>query len=99
MRTRGVYEPVTDDLEVWAGAADAGVNRGYREGTLRPDGSLAVFQAAGTPTVYRGDRLPGDVRGNVFVTEPAGNLVRRYVVKEGADGRVTARNAHPKASS
>ena len=37
-RTRGV-----------GGAADAGVNRGYREGMLRADGSLAVFQAAGTP--------------------------------------------------
>jgi mono/diheme cytochrome c family protein/glucose/arabinose dehydrogenase len=97
VRTRGVYEPVTDDLAVWAARPTPAVNRGYREGVLRPDGSLAVFQAAGTPTVYRGDRLPADVRGNVFVTEPAGNLVRRYVVKEGADGRVTATNAHPTA--
>jgi mono/diheme cytochrome c family protein/glucose/arabinose dehydrogenase len=97
VRTRGAYEPVTDDLEVWASRPTPAVNRGYREGVLRADGSLAVFQAAGTPTVYRGDRLPADVRGNVFVTEPSGNLVRRYVVKEGADGRVTATNAHPKS--
>ena len=97
VRTRGVYEPVTDDLEVWPARPTPAVNRGYRAGVLRPDGSLAVFQAAGTPTVYRGDRLPGDAHGNVFVTEPAGNLVRRYVVKEGADGRITASNAHPKS--
>jgi mono/diheme cytochrome c family protein len=46
--------------------------------------------------VFRGDRLPAEVRGNVFVTEPAGNLVRRYVVREGADGRLGAVNAHPR---
>jgi mono/diheme cytochrome c family protein len=95
VRTRGVYEPVTADLAVWPARPTPAVNRGYREGVLRSDGSLAVFQAAGTPTVYRGDRLPPEVRGNVFVTEPAGNLVRRYVVKEATDGRVTASNAHP----
>ncbi|MEO5819489.1 MAG: PVC-type heme-binding CxxCH protein, partial [Vicinamibacteraceae bacterium] len=97
VRTRGVYESVTADLEVFAARPTPAVNRGYRAGVLRPDGSLASFQAAGTPTVYRGDRLPADTRGNVFVTEPAGNLVRRYVVKEGADGRLTATNAHAKS--
>jgi mono/diheme cytochrome c family protein len=97
VRTRGVYEPVTQDLDVWAARPTPAVNRGYRDGVLRPDGSLASFQAAGTPTVFRGDRLPADVRGSVFVTEPAGNLVRRFLVKEGADGRITATNAHPKS--
>ena len=96
VRTRGVYEPVTEDLAVWAARPTPAVNRGYREGVLRPDGSLATFQAAGTPTVYRGDRLPADLRGNVFVTEPSGNLVRRYVMTEGADGRLTATNPYPK---
>ena len=97
VRTRGVYEPVTEDLAVWAARPTPAVNRGYRDGVLRPDGSLAVFQAAGTPTVYRGDRLPADLRGHVFVTEPAGNLVRRYALKEGADGRLAATNAHPRS--
>ena len=97
VRTRGVYEPVTSDLEVWAARPTPAVNRGYRDGVLRPDGSLATFQAVGTPTVYRGDRLPADLRGNVFVTEPSGNLVRRYVVKEGADGRLTATNPYAKS--
>ena len=32
----------------------------------------------------------------MFVTEPAGNLVRRYAIEEGADGRLTATNAHPR---
>jgi mono/diheme cytochrome c family protein/glucose/arabinose dehydrogenase len=97
VRTRGVYEPVTEDLAVWAARPTPAVNRGYRDGVLRPDGSLAVFQAAGTPTVYRGDRLPDDLRGHVLVTEPAGNLVRRYALKEGGDGRIAATNAHPRS--
>ena len=70
VRTRGVYEPVTDDLAVWAARPTPAVNRGYRDGVLRPDGSLAVFQAAGTPTVYRGDRLPADVRGTCSSPSP-----------------------------
>jgi mono/diheme cytochrome c family protein len=30
--------------------------------------------------VYRGDRLPAELYGNVFVVEPAGNLVSRIIV-------------------
>jgi mono/diheme cytochrome c family protein/glucose/arabinose dehydrogenase len=96
VRARGAYEPVTTDLTVWAIRPTPAVNRGYREGVLRADGSLATFQAAGTPIVYRGDRLPADVRGNVFVTEPSGNLVRRYVLHERPDGQLTAENPYPK---
>jgi mono/diheme cytochrome c family protein len=96
VRTRGAYEPVTTEVAVWAARPTPAVNRGYRDGVLRSDGSLAVFQAAGTPVVYRGDRLPADVRGNVFVTEPSGNLVRRYVVRERPDGQLTAENPYPR---
>jgi glucose/arabinose dehydrogenase len=53
------------------------VNRGYQNGILRPDGRLAAFTAACAPTVYRGDRLPAELYGSVFVAEPAGNLVSR----------------------
>ena len=59
-----------------------GVNRGYQSGILRPDGTLAAFTAACAPTVYRGDRLPSELYGNVFVAEPAGNLVSRIVVTD-----------------
>jgi mono/diheme cytochrome c family protein len=98
VRTRGVYENVADtaSLETWPARPTPAVNRGYREGVLRADGTLAGFQAAGTPLVYRGDRLPADVRGSVFMTEPSGNFVRRFTVKEGADGRVVASNPYPK---
>ena len=97
VRMRGVYEQVTDDVTVWPVRPNPGVNRGYREGTLHEDRSLAVFAAAGTPTVYRGDRLPDELRGNVFVTEPAGNVVRRFVVSEDGNGRLRARNPYDRA--
>ena len=85
-RTRGSYEFLGGarrrSQRGLAGAADAGVNRGYQAGILRPDGSLARFTAVCAPTVYRGDRLPAELYGNVFVAEPAGNLVSRIVVTD-----------------
>ena len=94
---RGVYERVIENGPVWPVRPTPGVNRGYQERTLRDDSTLAHFTAAGSPVVYRGDRLPADFRNNVFVTEPAGNLVRRFVVAETAEGGLTARNAYEEA--
>ena len=73
------------DLAVWPSKATPGVNRGYRPGTLRKagspgvPGSLAKFTASCGPCVYRGDLMP-ELTGNVFVAEPAANLVRREVL-------------------
>ena len=84
MRTRGSYETLdTGDLNtVWPIRPNPGVNRGYQDGVLRPDKTLAAFTAVGAPTFYRGDRLPADLYGNVFLAEPAGNLVSRVVVTD-----------------
>ena len=95
--TRGAYESISADVAVWPVRPTPGVNRGYRQGTLRPDGTLALFNSAGTPVMYRGDRLPAELRGNVFVTEPAGNLVRRMVVSDDANGGLSAKNAYTRA--
>jgi len=85
-RTRGSYEflgrPADDLNAVWPVRPTRGVNRGYQAGVLRDDGSLARFTAACAPTVYRGDRLPAELAGNVFVADPAGNLVSRIVVTD-----------------
>ena len=72
-----------DDLNaVWPVHPTRGVNRGYQAGVLRDDGTLAHFTSACAPTVYRGDRLPAELYGNVFVAEPAANLVSRIVVSD-----------------
>ena len=87
-RTRGSYEflGADDSLNtVWPTRPTPAVNRGYQSGVLRADGTLAAFTAASAPTVYRGDRLPADLYGNVFVAEPAGHLVSRIIVVD--DGR------------
>jgi mono/diheme cytochrome c family protein/glucose/arabinose dehydrogenase len=83
-RTRGLYESLQNDEvnAVWPIRPTPGVNRGYQTGVLRPDGRLAKFTAVSAPTVYRGDRLPAELRGNVFVVEPAGNLVSRLIVSD-----------------
>jgi mono/diheme cytochrome c family protein/glucose/arabinose dehydrogenase len=98
VRTRGSYESLAtaDNAlnETFPARPTPGVNRGYQFGVLRPDGRLASFTGAGAPTVFRGDRLPAEMYGNVFVAEAAGNLVSRIVLERDEDG-VMARRAYP----
>jgi mono/diheme cytochrome c family protein/glucose/arabinose dehydrogenase len=86
VRTRGSDEflgHAPDDLnEVWPIRPTPGVNRGYQTGILRADGSLAHYTSVCAPTVYRGDRLPPELYGNVFVAEPAANVVSRLIVND-----------------
>ena len=95
---RGVYEQLTPNVAVWPGHKTPAVNRGYREQTLRvADSTLAHYTAAGSPVAYVGDRLPAELRRSVFVTEPAGNLVGRFVIGEDARGRATAHPAYERS--
>ena len=97
LRTRGSYDRLADDNyelnTVWPVRPNPGTNRAYQTGIDRPDGSLARFTSVCAPVVYRGDRLPADVYGNVFVAEPAANLVSRIVLEE-EDGTLKARKAY-----
>ncbi len=95
LRTRGAYESLNSEgvNTVWPVRPTRGVNRGYQEGVLRPDGRLARFTSVSAPTVYRGDRLPPDLSGNVFVVEPAANLVSRLIVSDDGTG-LKARKAY-----
>src|SRR3954447_10983756 len=86
LRTRGSYERLADDNPdlntVWPVRPNPGTNRAYQAGIDREDGSLAKFTSVCAPVIYRGDRLPADVYGNVFVAEPAANLVSRIVLSD-----------------
>jgi mono/diheme cytochrome c family protein len=85
VRTLGSFEFMGDQEELNATypvRPNRGVNRGYQTGQLRNDGTLATYTAVNSPVVYRGDRLPPELAGNVFVAEPSGNLVSRIIVKD-----------------
>ena len=97
VRARGSYEAVRDPDNavntVWPVRPNPGTNRAYQFGIDRPDGTLARFTAVCAPLIYRGDRLPTDVYGNMFVAEPAANLVSRIVIED--NGRtLQARKAY-----
>src|SRR3954454_3094576 len=98
LRTRGLYESLQNDEvnTVWPVRPTRGVNRGYQDGILRPDGRLAHFTSVCSPTVYRGDRLPAELYGNVFVAEPAANLVSRIIVSDNGT-TLRAKKAYPDA--
>jgi mono/diheme cytochrome c family protein/glucose/arabinose dehydrogenase len=86
VRTRGSYEPLRDADDavnaVWPVRPNPGTNRAYQTGIDRPDGTLAKFTSVCAPVVYRGDRLPAELYGSVFVAEPAANLVGRIVLTD-----------------
>jgi glucose/arabinose dehydrogenase/mono/diheme cytochrome c family protein len=100
----GLLFQVMEDQTCWPSHPTPGVNRGYQEdttkpdgkiipGTLRADGSLQSVTGTCGAAIYRGDLFPKEYRGNAFIPEPCGNLVKRLILSE-KDGMVTARNAY-----
>ena len=85
-RTRGLYENIVDQEKsaVWPVRPTLGVNRGYRPEVPRPDGSAYYYQGVSSPLLYRGDALPQELYGNVFVVDSPTNLV--HLLKLGNDG-------------
>ena len=90
LRTRGSYERLADEANVanivWPVRRNPGTNRAYQLGIDREDGTLWHFTAVCAPMIYRGDRLPAETYGNVFVAEPAANLVSRAVLEDSGSG-------------
>jgi mono/diheme cytochrome c family protein/glucose/arabinose dehydrogenase len=80
--TAGLGVQIMKDQSTWPSHPTPGVNRGYEPKQLREDGSLARSTATCGPSVYRGTLFPKEFRGNVFIPEPAGNLVKRVVLTE-----------------
>ena len=79
-RTTGLNWKVAKEQLVWPIRVNPGINRGYRPEMLR-EFKLKEFTAACAPWIYRADLFPADAYGNAFVCEPAGNLIKRNVVK------------------
>ena len=79
-RATGLNWKVAKEQLVWPIRVNPGINRGYRPEMLR-EFKLKEFTAACAPWIYRADLFPVDAYGNAFVCEPAGNLIKRNVVK------------------
>jgi len=76
---------------VWPIIATPDVQGGM--GRLRPDTTLNHFTASCGQSVYRGDALPADLRGDLMICEPVGRLVRRAKVIE-ENGKIKLKNAY-----
>ncbi len=92
--TSGIDVGLTTDLRIYPIRPNPAVNRGYIPGSLDENGRLLEFTSASSPLVYRGTALSEEFYGNVFVCEPAGNLIKRNLVDE-RDFSLTSRFAYP----
>ncbi len=80
--TTGIDHGLTIDRRIYPIRSNPAVNRGYIPGTLDDQRRLLEFTSACSPFVFRGNSLPIEFYGNVFVCETAGNLVKRNVVEQ-----------------
>ncbi|MXV17654.1 c-type cytochrome [Pedobacter sp. HMF7056] len=65
------------------------------KGRLRPDSTLNHFTACTGQSVYRGNTLPADLKGDLIICEPVGRLIRRAKVIN-TNGKITLVNAYNK---
>jgi len=80
LRRPGVAEPLARDATVHGVRVAPGLNRAYLPGVLRPDGRQRGPTAVSGLAVNRAERFGAEARGDVFVAEPAGNVVARFRV-------------------
>ncbi len=83
----GFNEKIVADNRVYPIRTTPGVNRGYMEGILDDSLRLVNFTAASGPVVYRGHLFGEAYTSDVFVPEPAANLIKRNTLSE--NGNVT----------
>jgi glucose/arabinose dehydrogenase/mono/diheme cytochrome c family protein len=79
--------------EVWPIVGTPDVQGGQQR--LRADSTLNHFTASCGQSVYRGDRLPATMKGDLFICEPVGRLIRRAKMID-SNGIVILKNAYDK---
>jgi glucose/arabinose dehydrogenase/mono/diheme cytochrome c family protein len=84
---------VPANLRIWPLRVTPGVNRGYK--SLDNTGRITAVTAACAPLIYRGDTMPS-LRGEVFVAEPSGNLIKRITLgpKATRSDEIAGRNSY-----
>lgn len=81
---------VPANLRIWPLRVTPGVNRGYK--SLDATGRITAVTAACAPFIYRGAMTP-ELRGDAFVCEPSGNLIKRISLAT-ADDRLKGHNSY-----
>ena len=82
---------VGDFNEVWPIIGTPDVQGGQHR--LKADSTLNHFTASCGQSVFRGDRLPKSMQGDLFICEPVGRLIRRAKPEE-HKGAISLRNAY-----
>ena len=78
---------------VWPIIATPDVQGGQER--LRADSTLNHFTGCSGQSVFRGDRLPASMVGDLFICEPVGRLIRRAKAIDSA-GEIILKNAYDK---
>lgn len=81
-RVSGFNERLISDNRVYPARPTPGVNRGYKSDVLDSAKRLLSFTAACGPALYRGNLFDKQYYNNVFVAEPAANLIKRNVLEQ-----------------
>ncbi|MDR6804391.1 mono/diheme cytochrome c family protein/glucose/arabinose dehydrogenase [Dyadobacter sp. BE34] len=79
--------------EVWPIIKTPDVEGGLKR--LRADTTLNHFTASCGQVIFRGDKLPADLQGDLLISEPVGRLIRRAKVIN-KNGKITLENAYDK---
>ncbi|GFE83429.1 dehydrogenase [Steroidobacter agaridevorans] len=97
VRTRGLYESLVkqEDTLIWPVHPTRGVNRGYRAEIFREDGSSTYYGGVSSPLIYRGNRLPEEIRNQPFVVDGPTNIVHLLKLKND-NGELSASDYYPK---
>ena len=77
----GLGARISQDDQMFAVRANPGVNRAYVAGVLRGDGRLNRPTSASGMAVYRGGQFGPEYADDVFVAEPAANVVAHLRLK------------------
>ena len=88
---RGLYVRLPADTRVHPIRINPGVNRGYADGTLNDDFTLANFTAACGPEIYLDATLGHEYEGDAFICEPAANTIEHRDLLAGDDAPAEAR--------
>ena len=95
-KVAGYVEGIVSDNSVFPIHPTPGVNRGYMKDVLDDSLRLLEFTAACGPVVFNSDAFGKDYYDNVFVAEPAGNLIKRNVLTFHADSTTGKEAYHDK---